>query len=137
MSGLLSRRGPRALGIDDEQGAIALAVLRSIDAIGARDRALGLEIREQRKMKSPITGEGGMAPCPVHGDPEQRRAVLVKLGEDLVVKAHLITTYRAPVGRIERQDHRATPKVRQRETLVRRALEAEVGRHRTLAEGPG
>src|SRR5256885_5066409 len=47
-----------------------------------------------------------------------------------VVQRHLVPAYRAPVGRIERQDHRPAAEIAQRHGLVGGAGEREVGRRR-------
>src|SRR5262249_51355528 len=87
-------------------------------------------------MESPVIREGRVAPCPVHRDSEDHRAVLVKLREDLVVETHLIAAHRAPVGRIEGQDHRVPPELGQGDGLIRRALQPEVGGHLAGLEHP-
>ena len=59
-----------------------------------------------------------MTPDAVDRDAEELRVVVAKLVEDLVVDAHLVAAHRAPVGGVERQDHRLTAKVRERELLM-------------------
>src|SRR6185436_18371383 len=87
-------------------------------------------------MESPLPREGGVAPRSIHRDPEKRSVVLAEFRQDLVVEAHLIAADRAPVGRVERQDHRVTSQFRQRYFLIRRALQLEVGRRVAAAERP-
>src|SRR5438034_7580814 len=100
-----------------------------------RSRALRLEVRKQGEVELAVASERRVAPHAVHRDSEQRRPVALKLGQDLVVKRHLVPAYRAPVGRIERQDHRPAAEIAQRHGLVGGAGEREVGRRRPGVKG--
>src|SRR4029079_10529305 len=90
--------GDHAVAVDDEEGALGNTFLVAVGAIALRYLALGMEICKQREMQAAGPGEGLMAPGAVHRDAEQLRAVLVELGQNLVVERHLIAADRAPIG---------------------------------------
>ena len=69
-------------------------------------------------MQVAVTGKGRMAPHPVDRNAQEFRVVLVELRENLIVRCHLIATDRAPVSRIERQDHWFSPRIRERKVLI-------------------
>src|SRR5204863_2459007 len=89
----------------------------AIDAVGARDFPLWLEVCQQREAQLPILGEGRMAPDAVDGDAQDVGAVSVELGEQLVVDGELVAAYGTPVGRIESEDDPATSEVSQRDCM--------------------
>jgi hypothetical protein len=57
-------------------------------------------------MELPVVRKGEVAPDPVHGNAEQLRVVVAEFAEDLVVERHLVAADRAPVCRVEGEDHR-------------------------------
>src|ERR1700723_1581757 len=101
-SGIHSNRraiapGDGSLLIDDEQSSLTDSIDRAVGAILPGNGSLGLKIGEQREMQMTGRGECIVTPGTVHRHPQQFRSELSKLGEDLVVKSHLVATYRAPV----------------------------------------
>src|SRR5690606_4200406 len=110
---------------DDEKGPFRGSVAWPVDPIVSRDRALRLEIREQRKAELARFGEGRMAPATVDRDAKQGRTEPLELVQDLVVERHLVAADRAPVGRIERQYGGLAEVVRQRDPSVLPAFEKE------------
>src|SRR5205807_10638964 len=82
-------------------------------------------------------GEAKVAPDAVDGDAVQVGAQAAKLGGDLVVERHLVAAHRAPVSGIEGEDDQLPAEVAQREALVRRAVEREVGGLLVRFEGHG
>ena len=79
-------------------------------------------------MQLAILAEGKVAPDAVDRDAEQRGVVTLKLRQDLVVERHLIAAHRAPVRRIEGENHRAAAKLLEPDLLVRRRRQGELGR---------
>src|SRR5207249_2147934 len=114
--------------VDDEQRSLAEPVALAVHAVAPRHRPLGLEVREQGEVELALVGERSVAPGAIHRDAEQLGAVAVEIGEDLVVQRHLIAAHRAPVRGIKRQDHRLAAVVTQRDSLIRRTVQREVGR---------
>ena len=84
-----------------------------------------------------IFGERVVASDTIDGQPNQFRPVFLKLRQDLVGERHLVSTDRAPVGWIKRQDDPASGEFAQRERLVRRDVKREVGCLRALGENVG
>ena len=62
-------------------------------------------------------GERLVAPDAVHRDAEHRSVVALELRREFLVEHHLVRADRAPVGRVEGQDHRLTAKVGELELL--------------------
>src|SRR3989441_1447252 len=114
--------------VDDEQRSLAEPVAVAIHAVAARHRPLGLEVGEQGEVQVALAGERSVAPGAIHRDAEQPGAVTLELGPNLVVQRHLIAAHRAPVRRIERENHRVPAVVTQRDGLIRRTVQGEVGR---------
>src|SRR5262249_5622961 len=67
-----------------------------------------------------------VTPHAVHGDAEQFRIVLLKLGQQLVVERDLVTAHRTPVGRIETEDQPVAAELVQRHRLIWGRVEREV-----------
>jgi len=67
-----------------------------------------------------------VTPGTIHGHPQQFRSELAKLGEDLVVKSHLVTAYRTPVRGIECQDHGTSQQITQSQGLIGRNVQREI-----------
>jgi hypothetical protein len=107
-----------AVRIDHIQGPLARTVFVAVGVIRPGDVALGLEVGKQREMQVPILGEGEMTPDPVHRDAHELRIELLELGEQLLVQGKLIGADRAPVLRVEGEDHGPAPEVRKRHRLV-------------------
>ena len=74
----------------------------------------------------PVPRKSGMTPRPVYRDPHDLGAVLVKLGENLVVQRDLVATHRAPVGRVEYEDDWSSSELAQTKYLVGRRVKGEV-----------
>src|ERR1035438_9394044 len=68
-----------------------------------------------------------MAPDAINRDADQLRIKSVKLRQELIVESHLVPAHRAPIGRVERQDDWLAAKITQRDTLIGRAMQREVG----------
>src|SRR5947208_291304 len=115
------------LAVDDEQRSLAEPVAVAVRSVAARHRPLRLEVREQGKVQLALVGERPVAPGAIHRDAEELGAVARELGEDLVVQRHLIAADGTPVRGIKRQDDRLAAVVAQRDGLIRRAVEREVG----------
>ncbi len=96
--------GDDSIFIDDEEGSFRGAFRIAVDAVLFGDIAFGFEIREQGEMKPAVLGERLVAPDPVHGNAEQRRAELVEFREELIVEPHLVAADGTPVGGIEGED---------------------------------
>src|SRR5207245_734567 len=96
-----------------------------------------LEVRQQREVQLAVPGERRVAPDSIDGDTEELGAEARELFTDLVVKRHLVAADGAPIGRIEGQDHRPPAELRQRDLLVRRARQREVGSGRSHGERRG
>src|ERR1700730_8856446 len=116
-----------ALTVDDEQGALANTLVFTIRTVRLRDRALRVKIRKQRKMQVAIPDEGRVTPRAIDRNAQQLGAMLAKLRKDLVVQGHLIAADRAPVRGIEGEDDRRAPQVTERQELVRRDTQREIG----------
>src|SRR4051794_14328096 len=110
--------GYLALGVDHEQSTLAQAVPRAIHAVLACDLTLGLEICEQREVQLARAREGAVTPGAIHGDTEQLGVVALELFKHLVVERHLVSTHRAPVGRIKGKHHGPALEVTQGYFLV-------------------
>src|SRR3954464_5709452 len=67
------------IAIDDEQGALADAILLAIDAIIAGHLSLGLKIGQERKVQLSIAGISGVAPDAIDGNSDELRPVLIEL----------------------------------------------------------
>src|SRR5271165_1222754 len=93
----------RALGRDDEERPFANAIFRAVDAIGACDLALRLEVGEERKVKIPVLGVGGMAPGAIDGDASEPGVVPGELLAKLIEESKFIPAHGAPVGGVEYQ----------------------------------
>src|SRR5271168_2775469 len=76
----------RALWIDHEQRSLRDAVLLPISAILPCDRALRLEIRQQRKVQLAVVRECRMAPRSIDRYTDNRCLELVELGQHFIVK---------------------------------------------------
>src|SRR4029077_9749836 len=120
-----------AFAVDHEQGALAGAVLLAVDAVGPRDRALGLEVGEQREVEGPVLRKRKGRPDAVDRDSQQLRAVTLELRQQLLVERQLVGADRAPVLRIEDQDCRPAAAVGERDLLVRGRGQREVRRRRS------
>src|SRR2546425_2700514 len=114
--------------VDDEQRSLAEPVALAVHAVAPRHGPLGLEVREQGEVELALVGERSVAPGAIHRDAEQPGAVTLELGPDLVVQRHLIAAHWAPVRGIKRQNHRLAAVVTQRDSLIRRTVQREVGR---------
>src|SRR5205823_3232411 len=99
-----------------------------VHGVRARDLALGLEVREQRKAQVAMFREREMAPDAVDGDSQDLGAQLAELRHQLAVDRQLVGADRAPVGGIEGEDH-----VAPRGTRAARLA----GRGWCLAKSPG
>ena len=86
-----------------------------------------MEIGQQRKMQTAVLGISLMAPGAIHRNAEELGAVLAELGEDFIVERQLIAADRTPIGRVEGKDYRLTREVAERQVLIRRDPEGEVG----------
>jgi hypothetical protein len=51
-----------ALGIDDKQGSLCVAIFLPVDAVLTGHRAFGLKISQERKVQFAVFAEGEMAP---------------------------------------------------------------------------
>jgi hypothetical protein len=119
------------LGVEDEQRAVTESVAVAVDTVGARHVSLGLEVRQQGEVKLARLGKSAVAPDAVDRDPEHLRAVAPELRKDLVVERHLIAADGTPVCRVERQDDRVAPEVRQLHLLVRCRVQLKFGSGRS------
>ena len=99
-----------------------------VAAVAASDRALGLEVGEQRKAELALVPKGDVTPDSVDRDADELRVVATELVVQLVVDGELIAAHRAEVGGVEDEHQRAAAEIRQRHRLVGRGLETEVGR---------
>jgi hypothetical protein len=115
-----------AVSVHDEQGTFTNAFALAIGPIRLCGCALGVEVGEQREMKTAVLGEGLMTPGPVHRNAEELGAVLAELRQDFVVQRHLIAADRAPICGIESQDHRPTLQIAERQPLVGGDTELEI-----------
>ena len=123
-----------AAAVDDEERPLRDAVLAAVRAIASRDRALRLEVGEERVVQATGGREGAVTPDPVDRDADDGRAMLAELREDLVVQRDLIAADRAPVRRVEHEDDRLPLEVGQRHGLIRRRGQRERGRLRAGSE---
>jgi hypothetical protein len=56
----------------------------AVRVVGTRDRALGLEVGQQREAKMPGLGIGAVAPDAVYRDAHQLGFVPLELGQELI-----------------------------------------------------
>src|ERR1041384_6106737 len=115
-----------AIAIDHEQRALGGSVPLTIGVILPGPSALRLEVRQEGELELPVGVERRVAPHAVHGNAEELGIIAAEFGEDLVVERHLVSADGTPVGRIEGEAHRLPPEIRERDRLVRRAVEGEV-----------
>ena len=87
-------------------------------------------------MQMTILRKSIVTPGTIHGHSQQFRSELSKLGEDLVIKSHLVAAYRAPVRRIKRQNDGASQQVAQSQGLIGRHVQREIWGHRPCGEDP-
>src|SRR5436190_479980 len=89
--------GDHSVLVDHEQSAFAAAVARAVGPVFLRDVALRLEIRKQREMQMTVLGKCFMTPGAVHGNTQKRRAMALKVGENLVVECELVAANGTPI----------------------------------------
>src|SRR3981081_352006 len=77
-------------------------------------------------MQVAVLGEGLVAPRAVHRNSQQLSAMFAELGNDFIVKRHLVAADRAPVRRIERKDDRPSLQIAEREPLIGRDPQLEI-----------
>ena len=78
-----------------------------------------------------------MTPNAVDGNPQNLRAVLSKLGKDLIVEPHLVAAHGTPVSGVENEDDRASAELAQAEYLVGCCVQREIGRLRARGKELG
>src|SRR5439155_8902588 len=96
--------------------------------IGPCQLALRFEVREQREMEVAVLGEGQVTPHAVYRDAHQLRVELPELREHGLIQRQLVGAHRAPVLRVERQDHGLPPELREHDLLIRGRGKLEVRR---------
>src|SRR5258707_2280747 len=113
--------------VEDEQCTLADAVRFPISSVALRDLTLGVEVRQQRKMQVAVFGEGLVAPSAVYRNSQELSAMFAELGKDFIVKRHLVAADRAPIRRIESKDDRPSLQIAEREPLIGRDPQLEIG----------
>jgi len=78
-------------------------------------------------MQVAVLGEGLVAPRAVHRNSQQLSAMFAELGNDFIVKRHLVAADRAPVRRIESKDDLPSLQIAEREPLIGRDPQLEIG----------
>src|SRR6266705_2270998 len=68
-----------------------------------------------------------MTPDSVHGDSEEFSVELPEFGHQLCVESELVAAHGAPIRGIEAKHHGPSEKIPERDMLIRRRLEGEVG----------
>ncbi len=124
------RRGVRPLHlavIDQHQRAVGVADGVDPGAVGAGDLALRVEVGQQRHGQVELLAKGPVRVARVHADPDQRRALRLDLGQDLLVEAELTGAHRAEVERIERDHQLAIEEVAERDRVSVLIGQREVG----------
>ena len=112
--------------VDNEERPLARPGDVAVDAVGACDVALRLEIGEQREVQVAILGEGQVAPGAVHRDRDEFGSELLELGEHRLVQTQLVGADGAPVLGVEHQDHGLSPEVGEHDLLIRRREQLEI-----------
>jgi len=79
-------------------------------------------------MQVSILAEGGMAPDAINRNSDKLSSMFLELRQYFVVQRHLVAANRTPVGRVEGQDYWPPPKLGERDGLVWRNVQGEVGR---------
>src|SRR5579859_4391554 len=120
-----------AIFVNHEEGPFCYPIPLAIGAITTRNCTLGFKVSEKGKMQPAVLGKGGMTPGSVYRDAQQLGAMLLKFGEDFVIKRHLIAAYRTPIGWVEGQDDRFAAQFAEGDLLVRCNRQLKIGRCRT------
>src|SRR5437763_1791918 len=122
------------VGVGDHQRPLGEARL-VVDAEGAADRALGLEVRQLRDVDPELLSEGVLRPRRVARDAEHPGAAGLEFVEDLVVDVELVRAHGAEGERVEDQHGRLPTQVLVRELLPLLGDEPELGRRRAGRDG--
>src|SRR5208283_5844292 len=115
-----------ALGIDDKQGALRLAVFLPVDAVLTGHCAFGLKIRQKRNVQFAVFAEGEMAPDTVDRDTDDLCFKLGKFRLQLAIERQLVAANGAPIRRIEDQDYGLSAKVGEGYFLIRGGRKGKV-----------
>src|ERR1700722_13653769 len=101
--------------VENEERPFGETFFFAVGAIGPGDGTLRFEVGCQRKMEMVILGVGSMAPRAVDRDAYQLGAEAFEVRQYLIVESHLIAANRAPVRRIEGQNHGFSSQLTERE----------------------
>ena len=123
----------RSLRVEHEQRPLAEPVIFSIGVVRRETAPLGSKSASNRKRIFRSLAKARWHHTAVYRKAEQLRVVLLELRHDLLIERHLVAAHRAPVRRVEGQDHRLPDEVRWRDPLFRGGGQAEIGRGRARA----
>ena len=115
------------MAIDHEQCSLAETIALAIGAIALGDFTFGLKIGKQWKMKVEMLGKSIVTPDTINGNPKDLRPIFFKFREGFIIERHLISADWAPVGGIKGNDHGLASEIAEREPLIRRNWQRELG----------
>ena len=122
-----------AFAVEHEQRPLA------VNTEGAGDLTLRVEVAQKRKAQlfaTRFASEVEVAPDAVRLDAEQRRAARLRERQHIIERPQLRFARRVPFGRPERQDHRLTAQLAQRQTalIAARVRQRKIGCRRADLE---
>jgi hypothetical protein len=87
-----------------------------------------MKIGEEWKVDVVVLGISLMTPGAVDRNAKNFGTIVLKFRADLVVKGDLVAANRAPVGRVKRKDDAVATQFAERQILIRRNAQSELGR---------